>query len=140
MKVNLFASYLVAEIILYFVSPSSAWWSRRRRSCSPVNCRVSEWQAWSACTKTCGGGVQTRKRRKTRTESCGGGCAYHLQETANCNTNCCPVNCLYSWAVWSKCNGCGTSTQSRSPVITRRTSCNGIPCPGTQTRSCNTGV
>ena len=134
--------YLAAEIICaFFSSPSSAWWSRRRRSCSAVYCRVGNWQVWSTCSRTCGGGIQTRKRSKTRTESCGGGCAYHLIETANCNTNCCPVNCVYSWSLWSSCVGCGNSTQSRSPSVTRRNSCNGTLCPaGGQNRTCDTGM
>ena len=121
-------------------SLSSAWWSRRRRSCSAVNCRVSSWTSWSTCTRTCGSGLTTRTRRKTVTESCGGGCAYHLKETKTCNSNCCPVNCLYSWSSWGPCLGCGISSHSRSPIITRYSSCNGRSCPNKETKSCNTNV
>ena len=136
-----FASLILAlTTIVVVLTPSNAWWSRRRRSCSPVHCQVSYWGSWSSCTRSCGGGIKTRTRRKTVTESCGGRCAYHLKETTTCNTHCCPVDCVYTWSAWSRCTGCGTSTQSRTPSIRRHSSCNGRACPGTETRSCNTGV
>lgn len=120
-------------------TPSNAWWSRRRRSCSAVNCRVNNWSSWTSCSRSCGGGQASRTRQKTVTESCGGGCAYHLKETRTCNTNCCPVHCSYSWGSWSICSGCGVSSHSRSPNIWRHSACNGRPCPGKQTKPCDTG-
>ena len=124
----------------FLFTPLNAWWSRRRRTCSAVNCRVDNWSVWSSCTQSCGGGLTTRTRRKTVTESCGGGCSYHLRETKRCNTNCCPVNCVYSWSPWSKCSGCGMSSHSRTPVIQRHSSCGGKACPAKQTKACNTNV
>ena len=127
-------------VTVFLTSSSNAWWSRRRRSCSVRHCQVGSWSAWSSCSKSCGGGTKSRTRRKTVTEYCGGGCAYHLTETTTCNANCCPVDCSYSWNAWSPCTGCGISSHSRTPRIYRRNSCNGRPCPGTQTRSCDTKV
>ena len=107
--------------------------------CDAVNCRVSSWSYWSSCSRTCGSGVKTRTRTKTTYASCGGSCYYyHFKETKTCNSNCCPVNCLYSWGSWSPCSGCGMSSHSRSPTIHRYSRCNGNSCPSKQTRSCNT--
>ena len=130
---------LAIGIILVVLTPSDAWRRRRRRRCT--RCRVSSWTSWSPCTRSCGGqGTTTRKRRITKTQSCGGGCQRNLKQTKSCNRKCCPVNCVYTWSSWSKCVGCGTSTQSRSPNIKRQRSCRGRACPPKQTRSCNTGV
>lgn len=120
--------------------PSHQWFSRRRRSCSASNCQVSGWGGWSRCTRSCGGGTQTRTRRKTVIESCGGGCSYKFTDSRNCNTYCCPRDCSYSWYSWSPCRGCGKSTQTRSPNIHASALCGGKACPGKQTRSCDTGV
>ena len=136
------AVILALATVFVVLTPSSAWGRRRRRRryCYPVHCSVSRWSGWSPCSRSCGGGLTTRTRWKTRTESCGGGCAYHLRETRRCNTNCCPVNCVYSWSSWSKCSGCGMSSHSRTPVIRRSSSCGGRACPVKQTKTCNTGV
>lgn len=136
------ALILALGILAVVLTPSDAWRRRRRRRrrCSVVHCRVSSWSSWSSCTRSCGGGSSTRTRRKTTTQSCGGGCPYHFRETKRCNTQCCPVDCVYTWNAWSRCAGCGTSTQSRTPNIRRQSSCNGRACPAKQTRSCNTGV
>ena len=125
-------------VVATFLTSSNAWWSRRRRSCSAVHCKVGSWNSWSSCSRLCGGGTMSRTRSKTVNEHCGGGCAYHLRETRTCNTNCCPVDCLFSWSAWSSCKGCGMSSHSRTPIISRHSSCNGRACPGKQTRSCNT--
>lgn len=51
------ALILAFVAIVLLLTPSNAWWSKRRRqSCSAaVNCRVSDWPAWSSCTRSCGG-------------------------------------------------------------------------------------
>lgn len=137
-----FASQILAlTTITVVLTPSNAWWSsRRRRSCSAVHCQVSNWGSWSSCTRSCNGGIRTRTRRKTVTEFCGGSCSYHLIETINCNTQCCPADCVYTWSAWSACAGCGNSTQSRITNIIRQSSCNGTACPVNETQSCYTGV
>ncbi|KXJ22728.1 Spondin-1 [Exaiptasia diaphana] len=136
------AILLPALLVFNLFLQTQSWFfvKRRRRSCSPSNCRVSSWGSWSSCSKSCGGGTQGRVRYKTVGASCGGSCNYNFQETRTCNVNCCPVNCVYSWGSWSSCSGCGKSTQSRSPNIKVRPSCGGRSCPGKQSRSCDTGV
>jgi len=57
--------------------------------CSPQSCQVSFWSRWSQCTHQCGtDGTQTRTRRKTVSESCGGSCP-HTSEMRSCNRNNC---------------------------------------------------
>ena len=136
------ASWLLAlgAIVVVFSTSNALFWRRRRRRCSAVSCRVSSWSSWSSCSRTCGSGVKTRTRTKTRSASCGGTCPYDFTDTKRCNSNCCPVNCVYSWGSWSSCSGCGMSTHSRSSTIYRYSRCNGNSCPSRQTRSCNTYV
>lgn len=134
--------FLSALFLLSFIlQPSTAWFfSRRRRSCSASNCRMSSWGSWSSCSRSCGGGTRSRSRYKVASESCGGSCPYSTRQTGRCNTNCCRVDCSFTWGTWSPCTGCGNTTQSRSPTINRSPSCGGTACPGKQTRSCDTGV
>lgn len=132
---------LLCFVLFDIIVVSHSWWiARRRRSCSPSNCRVSSWSSWTPCTRPCGTGTQARARTKIVPESCGGGCSYSFKETRTCNSNCCPVNCGYSWGSWSACKGCGKSTHSRAPRIYVNPSCGGRSCPGRQTRSCDTGL
>lgn len=141
---RVFYLFLVLALVSIMWTPSYAWRRRRRRRrarrCSVTHCRVNSWSSWSSCSRSCGGGTSSRSRKKIITESCGGRCPYSLRSSKRCNTNCCPVNCVYTWSSWSSCVGCGTSTQSRTPRITRYSSCNGRSCPAKQTQSCNTGV
>ena len=56
-----------------------------------VDGQWSDWGAWSACTKTCGGGQQTRTRQCNNPAPSGGGsdCTGDSQQTQDCNTDAC---------------------------------------------------
>ena len=54
-----------------------------------MNCRWSRWGSYSACSVTCGGGKQTRKRTKLVVESHGGICHGLSYQYATCNTDPC---------------------------------------------------
>ncbi|KAJ7380318.1 hypothetical protein OS493_011040 [Desmophyllum pertusum] len=77
---------------------------------------------------------------------CGGTCpsdySSQRKRSRSCNTQCCPVNCLWTWNSWGACQGCGVSQQTRTVRITRWYKCGGTTCPSrrSETRSCNTGV
>ena len=134
---------LVLAVVAVILTPSNSWRRRRRRRfiCKPTDCKLSQWSAWAACSRTCKEGTTTRTRKIVYHESCGGSCPSHpLNETRSCNIQqCCPVDCAYSWSAWSACTGCGISTKSRTPFIKVRNSCNGKACPGKETQSCKTG-
>ena len=50
-----------------------------------VNCQLSPWSTWSACSTSCGiSGIQTRTRHKIIIERCGGSCSSTLPETKGC--------------------------------------------------------
>ena len=55
----------------------------------------SSWSAWGTCSKSCGGGTQTRTRTCTNPAPyCGGlSCSGASSEDQSCNTQICPVNC-----------------------------------------------
>ena len=136
------ASLFSALFVLSTLFCSAASWRRRRRRRCYRNCTPESWagKQWSSCSKSCGTGTQFRTRGIATPAICGGTCNVVLRETRLCNTHCCPVSCQWSWNAWSLCRGCGISTQTRSLRVTRYPSCGGAACPGTQTRSCNTGV
>ena len=110
----------------------------------PKNCVPGAWTDWSTCTKTCGGGIQSRLREIVEPASNGGVCTEPTIETRNCNMVSCPVeqppqNCVSTWSEWSACTApCGGGSQTRSRIIQVPAS-NGGTCEGqmTETRSCN---
>jgi hypothetical protein len=57
-----------------------------------VDCVVSEWSDWSACSNTCGFGTSTRTRTITSESSCGGTECPPLEESADCTGVTCSPN------------------------------------------------
>lgn len=117
--------------------------------CSKVTRKYSNWTAWGACSKACGGGTQTRTRtyqdisdydsricKNTTTET----------QTQACNTTgCCTSTTTEysSWSAWSACSKvCGTGTRSRTRTYTKKSTIDGSVCEAakteTQTENCNT--
>lgn len=85
---------LVVLIIIH--EPAAAWFfgrRRRRRSpppCNPIDCQVSLWSDWLACSHRCGNsGTQMRTRSRTQMEQCGGICNYYFSEIQACNRDEC---------------------------------------------------
>ena len=60
-----------------------------------VNCKWSNWRSYSSCSKTCGGGTQSRSRSKTINEANGGSCPGSSTMTRDCNTQNCPSKYLF---------------------------------------------
>lgn len=113
----------------------------------PVDCELGPWSEWSLCSKTCGGGEQTRTRRVVVPSANGGRDCGELVETIACNTQACnsvilpPVDCGVSdWSAWGACDTeCGGGTRTRNRTITRTAANNGKLCPPlTETENCNT--
>ena len=108
---------------------------RETRECNttpcPTNCE-GYWSSWSACSKDCGGGTQTRSFVVSKSEANGGSCINRNKtETRNCNTQCCKQDCEGYWTEWGynnvvgKCSKCGNGQQTRKWVMTKNRSCGG---------------
>jgi hypothetical protein len=63
---------------------------RETRNC-PVDCVVSEWFPFTDCTKTCGGGIKTRRRSVLVSDKYGGKVCPPLIQNEICNTEKCNV-------------------------------------------------
>jgi len=66
----------------------------------PVDCVLSDWSPWSACSATCGTGTQSRTRTILTEPANGGTACGDLSESQDCNTDPCPLNtdCIGSWS------------------------------------------
>ncbi|CAH1263269.1 CSMD3 [Branchiostoma lanceolatum] len=81
---------LVLLVVLLVPDTQGWFWSRRRRSCSRVDCAWGGFRDWSQCTATCGTqGTQERTRSISRGASCGGSaCTGDSVERRACNRIC----------------------------------------------------
>jgi hypothetical protein len=96
----------------------------------PVDCKMSDWTQWGACSKTCGGGTQTRTRTVTTPAANGGVACPALTDTSNCNVQPCPVDCVGSWSNWGECDAkCGTGMRNRIYSVSRAAEHGGQACP-----------
>ena len=68
----------------------------------PEDCAVSDWGAFGACSKDCGGGTQTRSREVTTPARSTGTACPVLQETQDCNTDACTTYSVWpnAYSVW----------------------------------------
>ena len=102
--------------------------------CSDVN--YSSWSNWGACSKSCGGGTQTRTRTATSKyngQSCSGG-GIVLSESQSCNTHSCtqyryrdikaPTVKKTSYSVKSKVFYTCICSSGTVPLYTGKTMCN----------------
>lgn len=107
----------------------------------PVNCGIGEWQGWSQCDVTCGGGEQTRSRVLTRPSEGGLSCDGHSRtDTQSCSPQNCPLDCdVSAWGRWQPCSrSCGGGTQTRERSVDRDALYGGVGCPDlSDTSACN---
>jgi len=106
------------------------------KACSEMDCQVSDWEAWQACTTTCGIGQQMRKRdiigNRTRH---GDGCSLSLEETMPCTGNqstgdCNAHDCKWGfWNDWSACTcSCDGGQKQRTRHVFRAALPGGKSC------------
>lgn len=154
MRSFLCLAFLIFASLCALIGLSESWIRRRRgrrgggrRRCTRQDCVLNSWATFGSCSKTCGGGFLVQQRSVRTWARCRGTkCPYYYSSqryrTVSCNTQCCPINCWWTWNSWGPCQGCGVSQQTRTMRIITSNSCGGTACPNSrsQTRSCNTGV
>uniref|UniRef100_A0A3B5LCZ8 Complement component 6, duplicate 1 n=1 Tax=Xiphophorus couchianus TaxID=32473 RepID=A0A3B5LCZ8_9TELE len=95
------------------------------------HCDRYPWTAWSACTRTCNYGTQTRNRNVQYDDyywknSCPQMCA--RSDTRGCNQQACPINCVLSeFSQWSDCSPCARK-QFRTRSVVRPSQFGGSEC------------
>ncbi|OWA51704.1 Spondin-1 [Hypsibius exemplaris] len=87
----------------------------------PVDCHVTTWSAWTACSVTCGRGFQDRYRQVvTRPQNGGSACPSKMDQRRKCNLPACQnQHCVFGdWSSWMPCTqSCGDGMQQRMRLI-----------------------
>eukprot|EP00795_Rhopilema_esculentum_P014505 gene14505-5565_t len=111
----------------------------------PVDGKYGPWKNFGACTKSCGGGNQTRTRPCNNPAPSHGGkeCEGPASESRPCNVESCPVDGKYGpWGSFGLCSTtCGGGVKRRTRSCTNPSpSHGGKECEGAalETLSCNT--
>jgi len=95
----------------------------------PVDCQGS-FAAWTPCSKSCGGGTQSRTFNVTFQASHGGDDCPASPESQACNSRECPMDCAGSWQEWGQCSlECAGGTRSRILTVTIAAAHDGAACP-----------
>jgi len=121
------------------------WLNQLERVCNPTPCKIhceyGPWNGWTDCSLSCGVGMKQRSRDKVHSqEHKGDECPGEHVETAQCNTNPCPIDCeVQNWVGWSPCNkDCGGGETGRYRAMLVPDQHGGAPCPHlTEHKSCN---
>lgn len=113
-----------------------------------VDCLMTPWSSWSACSRECGDGQHLSSRQVVRfAQDAGRPCEGALRRVEVCNQIFCPgdepVDCkLGEWDFWLPCSqSCGGGERSRSRMVTREPRNGGTPCAEGfthQVKPCNT--
>jgi hypothetical protein len=104
------------------------------RNCATVKCTVdcvvSAWEKWGACSKTCGTGYKTRKRLILRMSAHGGASCPKLTARVACNAHSCPIDCvLTQWGKFPACSRtCAGGQQTRYRSIKVQSAFGGKAC------------
>mmetsp|Transcript_30119 Transcript_30119/g.66243 ORF Transcript_30119/g.66243 Transcript_30119/m.66243 type:complete len:1002 (-) Transcript_30119:54-3059(-) len=70
----------------------------------PVNCVLGDWEGWSACTKSCDGGLKRRVRSVGTYPQWGGAECDATKQEETCNALSCDRPCtLNDWGPWRQC-------------------------------------
>jgi len=106
------------------------------------DCAVSDWSA-EECSVTCGGGTHILTRTVVQEPYFGAACPPLTQE-AMCNTDACPIDCVYSsdWSEWSSCSAdCGGGERQHTRGIAIQAQFGGQACEATlENEQCNVGT
>jgi hypothetical protein len=90
------------QLIMLDSTPTVIWTAPVTMPPAGVDCVTGDFGEWAACSKNCGGGVQTRSRLVITQPNTGGKACGDLVETRPCNTEPCP-DCAFSWSPFGQC-------------------------------------
>ena len=90
------------QLIMLDSTPTVIWTAPVTMPPVGVDCVMGDWGEWSACSKNCGGGTQTRTRMAITQPNAGGQACGDLTESKPCNTDPCP-DCAFTWAPFGQC-------------------------------------
>lgn len=109
----------------------------------PIDCELSQWEQWSACSGSCDGLRHRARVVKVYGRGDGAWCKGGLRETAPCNPSeneanpegCGPgkaVDCVFGeWEAWKECTvTCGGGEHTRSRSIMQHAENGGLACSG----------
>ncbi|CAJ1440261.1 unnamed protein product [Effrenium voratum] len=113
-----------------------------------VDCAWEDWNDWSACSQSCGGGLKMRSRGIHSMPEGGKSCdEKDMQEVLPCNLGSCNEHCVDGlwdeWESWSPCSAsCGGGVAFRRREVKLMANSCGNPAVGDdkETRFCNVGV
>jgi hypothetical protein len=96
-----------------------------------IDCQVSMWGPYDACSKSCDMGFQTRMRSIVVAAAHGGRKCGDLQSVRFCNQHHCPSSCqVGEWGSWTECGKtCGGGVKARARAITVHPANGGEACP-----------
>lgn len=78
----------------------------------PTDCVIEDWQDWTVCSASCGGGQRSRIRGVIQPSANGGEpCSGDLESTQGCSSIACSTaavkDCVWApWSDWSTCSQC----------------------------------
>jgi hypothetical protein len=107
-----------------------------------VDCTVSAWSQFTACSvASCGGGFKSRSRMLQVDVAAGGVACPVMEEEKPCNILTCPADCVVGhFYPWTPCSAtCGSEgVQQRSREVLAPNHDGGKPCPPVvESRSCD---
>ena len=112
------------------------------RSPCPIDCQLSDFALWSACSTSCGNGTKSRSRSVLVAAVFDGLPCGALKQNLTCNNHSCPVDCtVSSWSLWTSCSKtCGDGEHIRTRSETRPAQFGGEACPElTDAETCTDG-
>ena len=120
------------RLLLFDSSPMVIWSAPVTMPPVGVDCLMGDWGEWSACSKNCGGGVQTRNRSIITPSNTGGKACGETVETRPCNTNPCP-DCAFSWTPFGQCTNSdpvtGKGKKQAQLIVSSPSGPGGSTCP-----------
>ena len=126
--------------------PRSAVQNCNSHACA-VDCKMSSWTQWGACSKSCGVSYKFQQHQIERMSEYGGKRCGSLIASKKCAVPACPLDCqLEGRGTWGVCSErCGGGVQTRALFVKQFPVGTGMACPPrnlagawTDKQACNT--